>query len=358
MQQANVLKILENNINTNRQTFGGMPQAPIDYQSMSSPGMASTAQFPTTNFSSLGRNNANVGSLRPSNENLLQIAGLLPFVVSKVVPEQTKIKVETWVKNYIQQWKDDPLQSRKDMDICLVLGAKKGIVIAIQAFEQPSLKVRPNTFGLMEISNRFDNWFAQKVNIDLTSPNAQLGMFVGEFAMPLPMMGAFKHCTKVGQEAFGFMRQSAKFMKPNPLIDIALAFPQVFGKQVRAIEALQNPVYRSGFVSEKAIQQARKSVNLPSWKKIGIDMEHAVSGHMQGGWRTGCKGHKKSLFPEEMTKQQIETAIRQAYRNGKKVRTRGERVVVRGEYQGTKIEMHINTKKKIIETAYTKQWID
>ena len=32
------------------------------------------------------------------------------------------------------------LKARKDLDVCLILGAKKAVVIAIQAFEQPSLK--------------------------------------------------------------------------------------------------------------------------------------------------------------------------------------------------------------------------
>lgn len=328
------------------------PQTSIDYHSMQSPGMSSTAQFPPTDFSGLGRTATNVVALRPSYDRPLQMAGFLPFVISKVVPEQTKIKVETWVKSYIQQWKDDPLQARKDLDICLILGAKKGLLIAIQAFEQPSLKTRPNTFGLMEVSDRFDNWFAQKVNIDLTSPNAQMGMFVGEFAMPIPMLGAFKHCTKVGQEAFAFMRQSAKLMKPNPLLDRALAFPQGFGQQVRAIEALQQPVYRSGFASEKAIQQARKAVNMPSWRKIEIDVEHAVSGHMSGGWRTGCKNHNKTLFPEGFSEKQVEKVIRQAYRNGKKVKTQGNKAVIIGEEQGVKIKMHVDIKQKIIESAY------
>jgi len=334
------------------------PQAAIDYQALWGRGVANNVQMPPMGMSSLGQNE--IVPYQHHQRNIpIQVAGLLPFVIAKTVPEQTQRKVETWVKGFIQQWKDDPLKARKDLDLCLILGAKNIVVIAVQAFEQPSLKARPNTFGLMEVSDRFDNWFAQKVNIDLTSPNAQMGMFVGEFAMPIPMMGAFKHCTKVGQEAFAFMRQSAKFMKPNPLLDRALAFPQGFSNEVRAIEALQNPVYRSGFAGEKAIQQARKAVNMPSWKKIGIDMEHAVSGHMQGGWRTGCKGHKKSLFPKEMTKQQIETAIRQAYRYGKKLKTQNATtVIVRGEHKGLKLEMYVNTEKKIIETAYPKQWID
>jgi len=77
MQQAKVLKTLENNINTNRQTFSGLPQAQIDYQSMSSPGMASTAQFPPTDFRMLGRNpEISPGGL---NQRQLQMAGFVPL---------------------------------------------------------------------------------------------------------------------------------------------------------------------------------------------------------------------------------------------------------------------------------------
>ena len=326
-------------------------QGNLDYQQFWGQGLNPNVQIPPSDWSGLGRNE--IAPYQNPQRNIpIKMAGLLPFVLTNVVPEHTQRKVETWVKGFIQQWKDDPIKARKDLDLCLILGAKNTVVIAIQAFEQPSLKSRPNTFGLMEASDKFDNWFAGKANIDLTSPIAQLGMFVGEFAMPIPMVGAFKHCTKVGQEAFAFMRQSARLMRPQPLLDRALAFPQGFSKEVRAIEALQTTVYRSGFVHNKAIQQARKAVNLPSWKKMTIDMKHTVSGHIDGGWRTGCKENNKTLFPEGFSEKQVEKIIRQAYRNGKKVKTRDDRCVVIGEYEGIKIKMHVDVKNKIIKTAY------
>ena len=204
-------------------------------------------------------------------------------------------------------------------------------------------------------SNMLTSLLVVVLPLPLSSPNAQLGMFVGEFAMPLPMVGAFKHCTKVGQEAFAFMKQANKLLRPPPLLDRALAFPQGFSKEIRTIEALQNPVYRSGFVHNKAIQQARKAVNLPSWKTIHIKMKHILEGHTNSGWRTGCKGNNKTLFPDGFSNKQLEKVIRQAYRYGKKTRTQGEKVVVVGEYQGIKIKMYINTEKKIIETAFPVQ---
>jgi len=326
------------------------PQAPIDYQTVWGEGVGPGVQLPPTTFDGAQLNNP---AAQPPQDRPLQMAGFLPFVISKVVPEQTKIKIETWVKNYIQQWKDDPIAARKTLDLCLILGAKKGVVIAIQAFEQPSLKTRPNTVGLMEVSDRFDNWFAQKVSIDLTSPNAQMGMFIGEFTMPIPLVGTLNHCTKVGKEAFAFMRQSAKFMKPQPLLNRALAFPQGFGQQVRAIEALQQPIYRSGFASEKAIQQARKAVNLPAFKKMAIKLDHAASGHLTDGYRAMCKGSKKTLFPEGTTKEHLEKIIEHVYKNCKKVRTQAEgKIIVIGEYEGQKVKMYVNTKTKTIETAF------
>ena len=332
-------------------------QPTLDYQQFWGQGLNPNVQIPPSDWSNLGKSEPTLGNALPRvSGKAVQMAGFMPFAISKIVPEQTQKNIKTWVKNYIQEWKDDPLKARKDLDVCLILGAKKAVVIAIQAFEQPSLKTRPNTFGLMEVSDRCDRFIAGKLNVDLDSKNAQLGMFVGEFFAPMGMMGkTAKPVMKVGQEAFVFMRQSAKLMRPQPLMDRALALPQGFSKEIRAIEALQNPVYRSGFVHNKAIQQARKAVNLPSWKTIHIKMKHILEGHTNSGWRTGCKGNNKTLFPDGFSNKQLEKVIRQAYRYGKKTRTQGEKVVVVGEYQGIKIKMYINTEKKIIETAFPVQ---
>jgi hypothetical protein len=92
-----------------------------------------------------------------------------------------------------------------------------------------------------------------------------------------------------------------------------------------------------------------KPVNLPAWRRISIDMEHIASGHMVGGSRLSPL---KSLFPESMSVDQVEKAVRQAYRYGERVATQGNRVLVRGEHGGTRIEMWVNTDTRTIETAY------
>jgi RHS repeat-associated protein len=92
-----------------------------------------------------------------------------------------------------------------------------------------------------------------------------------------------------------------------------------------------------------------KPINLPAWRRISIAMEHIASGHMVGGSRVSSL---KTLFPEGMSVSQVENAVRQAYRYGQRVATQGNRVVVRGESGGAKIEMWINTDTRTIETAY------
>jgi len=99
--------------------------------------------------------------------------------------------------------------------------------------------------------------------------------------------------------------------------------------------------------------KASKSINLPSYKKVEIDMQHITSGHTKSGGRA-VQSSKKSTFPNYMTEKQIENAVRNAYKHGNKLRTQGDRVLVEGVSDGIKIEMWVNTKTKIIETAYPK----
>jgi len=92
---------------------------------------------------------------------------------------------------------------------------------------------------------------------------------------------------------------------------------------------------------------------LPAWRKISIDMKHILSGHVAGGSRVSSL---KSLFPEYMNANQIEKAVRHAYKNVfKKIMTQGDRVLVQGRTEsGIVIEMWVNKAKKLIETAYPK----
>jgi RHS repeat-associated protein len=96
-----------------------------------------------------------------------------------------------------------------------------------------------------------------------------------------------------------------------------------------------------------------KPVSLPSARKTKVDMVHVLDRHTKGG-KTAQQSGKKDLFPESMTPKQIERSIKEAYSNGKRIQTQGDRVLVQGNSGGKTIEMWVNTKTKTIETAYPK----
>ncbi|MFC4545041.1 EndoU domain-containing protein, partial [Paenactinomyces guangxiensis] len=98
-------------------------------------------------------------------------------------------------------------------------------------------------------------------------------------------------------------------------------------------------------------RRVTKAIHLPSWKKVEIDMDHILSGHIAKGSRAKQSG-KKTVFPEYMTAKQIEREIRQAYRFSKKIETQGDRVKVVGTGDHLKLEMWVNKTNRKIETAY------
>jgi RHS repeat-associated protein len=98
-----------------------------------------------------------------------------------------------------------------------------------------------------------------------------------------------------------------------------------------------------------------KPVNLPSSSKITVDMDHIESGHMEGGSRltqSRAAGGSKDVFPSQMNKNQVESAIRDAYQKSSKLQTQGERVLVQGQSGKLTIQMWVNTTTKIIESAW------
>lgn len=95
----------------------------------------------------------------------------------------------------------------------------------------------------------------------------------------------------------------------------------------------------------------RKPVNLPSPKRVMLDMGHIMSGHGSGGKRGGPN---KDKFPDWVTAPIAEKIIRTAYKYGERIKTQGERVFVRGPWDKRVIEMWVNTIKKVIESAWPK----
>ena len=103
----------------------------------------------------------------------------------------------------------------------------------------------------------------------------------------------------------------------------------------------------------------KKPINLPSTKKVKIDMAHILSGHSAGGNR----GPNKDRFPPWMTAKMIEQAIRMAYNNAEKggplqLSWQDGEEIIRQFYKGPwtegTIEFWFNYSKKTIETAWPK----
>lgn len=110
---------------------------------------------------------------------------------------------------------------------------------------------------------------------------------------------------------------------------------------------LVNTAYQYG----SNILASKKPVNLPSWNKLTVDMEHILSGHTPNGSRN--PDGKKSIF-YGMTAEQILRAIKEAYNNCSKLQTQGDRVLLEGfsESYNLLVQIWVNLTTRVIETAY------
>ncbi|QVL55881.1 MAG: EndoU domain-containing protein [Simkaniaceae bacterium] len=61
---------------------------------------------------------------------------------------------------------------------------------------------------------------------------------------------------------------------------------------------------------------------------------------------------KKPLFPDNVSYEELQDIIRQAYRYGKEIKTQGSMMALVGEYKGMKIKMWLNLDNETIITAY------
>jgi RHS repeat-associated protein len=103
-----------------------------------------------------------------------------------------------------------------------------------------------------------------------------------------------------------------------------------------------------------------KAVNLPAWRTVAVDMGEVLSGHTSTGTRYLQSG-LKDMFPEGMSANAIENAVRNAYRYGQQVgrkqidKITGEvRFRIVGPWDRRTIEMWYNETTRTIETAYPK----
>jgi len=119
---------------------------------------------------------------------------------------------------------------------------------------------------------------------------------------------------------------------------------QGLGPEFGAASAAIGAIGRLG--SSSAL--ATKAINLPAWRKVGIDMGHVVERHTAGGPLAAGR----TTFPTMMSERGIERAIREAYRYGQRVGGEGDRILMQGTSRGLTIEMWVNRGTRMIETAY------
>jgi uncharacterized protein RhaS with RHS repeats len=100
----------------------------------------------------------------------------------------------------------------------------------------------------------------------------------------------------------------------------------------------------------------KKPINLPSKKKVKIDMDHILERHSHNG-KVALISGKKDLFPKNMSPKQIERAIRKAYSNIKVLKSQDERILGQGTSDNMIIEIWVNKSTRKIETAYPKGFL-
>lgn len=149
---------------------------------------------------------------------------------------------------------------------------------------------------------------------------------------------------------------------PHGLLSLTVDPNSPFGRRMAKMTPLERFLFPLDFVMPMSVgvkgagtaARVCKPSNLPAWRRIGIDMIEIASGHTKDGYRAVQSGIK-DLFPEGMSAEAIERAVREAYHYGQKLGSQGERVFVEGVTEaGMTIQMWVNKATKMIETAWPK----
>jgi len=167
------------------------------------------------------------------------------------------------------------------------------------------------------------------------------------------------------QKANELKQTIGKLPVPTPAMKVVvdtmgnkMIFPDV---ELTKLEDLIKPLESR---AQQILSGAKKAVNLPAWEKLSFKLDpdgsiHFLSGHRKGGTRLLNSiegGGNKDVFPEWMTDKQVMNAVKDAYKNSKKIKTQTlfgeEKVKLIGESNGLRIEMWVNLTTKTLETAY------
>lgn len=129
--------------------------------------------------------------------------------------------------------------------------------------------------------------------------------------------------------------------------------------------------------SSKSLGLSSKSINIPSLKQIDINIKHILDNHTinGNGYKQSIKSNQSSLkngqdskikdpFPENMSKEDIQKSISEAYKNCTKIKTQitknietgnDEKILKLEGYSETyklKLHMYINLDTKTLKTVY------
>jgi Bacterial EndoU nuclease len=104
-------------------------------------------------------------------------------------------------------------------------------------------------------------------------------------------------------------------------------------------------------------------VNTPSARDVHVKMDHILDMHTAGGvgFRTSTRGGgNKTMFPERMTPQDIDRAVREAYSKSREVSSPqfspdGKIRLLEGQSGDLTIRMYYNSNKKRIDSAFPRR---
>ena len=176
------------------------------------------------------------------------------------------------------------------------------------------------------------NMFAYCNNCPITQSDA-----TGNFAIPLAVVGITVFALAAAFVGLSFVHHTT-----------------VTSSSISTNNTISLPKTNTPAVSSsKKKNPTKKPVNLPSWKKLEVDMDHISSGHMPNGSRN--PDDKKSVFVG-LTTSQVLKAIREAYNHSSKLTSIGDRIKLSGysDTFGLVIEIWLNIADDVIETAYPK----
>lgn len=284
----------------NSGVIGNNFQAP-NYQLSLVRDLAPNMQLPPTDFSNLGRNE--IIPYQNAQRNIpIQMAGFVPF--------QPMIEPSEAMHSLIAN----------DFTKSLPKGVLK-VMAAVCTLMLPDMSDVKGAEDPREHFKRTFNYGLKKYDrfVDIQDPNsfgAKAGEFVGEMvalggvgkvirvAEGISMIGmaceggfvgaimSEAHETnRVAGIAFGFVGGGvgAKLLfrgggVSKPLLDRALVRPQGYSKEYNFIRAINDPDYRSGFVSDNTIEKLRNSVSQISLRQLK-SLENRVSNWLGDGTR-------------------------------------------------------------------------